>query len=247
MQRAIFFLSSLVFTASSAFAQTMPKPDGVWRGSLGLGAAGASGNTESTTYSVNGDAVRQTENSKTNGYIQSVYGRSESAGASQRTSDLIRAGGKHDRNINENKFAFGSIDLERDQIIDLDLRSVVAGGLGYHVVKREGFTFDVSTGPAYNRERYSTGTREFIEWLIAEESTHAFTPTVSFRQRLAYYPNLKESGEFRILFDIGLVLKVTSNWSATITLNDRYQSNPLPGVKKNDLLFVTGLQYAFNP
>ncbi len=247
MRRATAFLSSFAFTACSAIAQTMPKPDGLWRGSFGLGATGSSGNTESTSYSLNGDAVRQTDKSKTNGYIQSVYGESVSGGNRQRTSDLIRAGGKHDRDINERKFAFGAIDLERNQLIDLNLRSVVASGLGYHVVKREGFTFDVSTGPAYNRERYSSNTREFVEWLFAEESTHAFTPTVSLRQRLAYYPNLKESGEFRVLFDIGLVLKVTSNWSATITLNDRYQSNPLPGVKDNDLLFVTGLQYVFNP
>ncbi|HET9404633.1 MAG TPA: DUF481 domain-containing protein, partial [Burkholderiales bacterium] len=168
-------------------------------------------------------------------------------GITERSSDLIRAGTKYDRNINDRTFGFGALDLERDQLINLDLRSVVAGGLGYHVIKREGLTFDVSSGPAYNRERYSTDTREFMEWLFAEESIHALTPTISFRQRLSYYPNLSDSGEFRAVFDAGLVLKVTDRWSATITLNDRYQSNPLPGLKKNDLLFVTGLQYVFNP
>lgn len=212
-----------------------------------MGASAASGNTDSTAFSVNGDIVRQTDINKTNGYLQGVYGRSEANGVTERTSDQIRAGGKHDHDLNDRTFGFGSLDLERNGLIDLELRSVVAGGLGYHLVKREGHTFDVSTGPAYNRERYTTNTREFMEWLFAEESIHALSPTVSFRQRLAYYPNLKDTGEFRVVFDTGLVLKVTSRWSATITLNDRYQSNPLPGIKKNDLLFVTGLQYVFNP
>lgn len=247
MRRCASFFFPLALVTCSVFAQTSPKPDGLWRGSLGAGLTAASGNTESVTYSVNGDAVRQTGTDKLNGYLQGLYGRREANGATERASDLLRAGGKYDRDINERTFAFGAIDLERDQLIALDLRSVVASGLGYHLVRREGFTFDVSTGPAYNRERYSTQTRESAEWLFAEESTHALSRSVSFRQRLSYYPSLKESGEFRIVFDAGLVLKVTDRWSATIALSDRYQSNPLPGIEDNDLLLVTGLQYVFNP
>jgi putative salt-induced outer membrane protein len=247
MQRfAALFIPLALFTGS-VFAQTAPKPDGLWRGSLGLGATASTGNTESATYSLNGDIVRQTLTNKSNGYLQGVYGRRDVRGATELTSDLLRAGAKHDRDLSDRTFAFGALDLERDKVIDLELRSVVATGLGYHLVRREGHTFDISTGPAYNRERYSIQTREAVEWLFAEESIHALSPTVSFRQRLSYYPSVKDSGEFRAVFDAGLVLKVTRRWSATITLNDRYQSNPLLGLKKNDLLFVTGLQYVVNP
>lgn len=247
MQRTAVFLFSLTLITCRAGAQTMPKPDGLWRGSLGAGFSASSGNTDSVTYSLNGDIVRQTGVDKTNGYLQAVYARRESDGVTSRTSDLARGGGKYDRDLNERTFGFGALDLERNGLINLELRSVVAGGLGYHVVKREGLTFDVSTGPAYNRERYETDTRDNLEWLFAEESTHALSPSVSFRQRLALYPNLGDSGEYRAVFDAGLVFKVNNRWSATVTVNDRYQSNPLPGVKENDLLLVTGLQYVFNP
>jgi putative salt-induced outer membrane protein YdiY len=199
------------------------------------------------TYSINGDAVKQTATDKLSGYLQATYGRRERDGVTERTSDLIRAGAQYDRDLNERTFGFGALDFERNKLIDLDLRSVVAGGLGYHIVKREGLTFDVSSGPAYNREQYTTETREAMEWLFAEESTHALTPAVSFKQRLAYYANLEDGGEYRTVFDAGLVLKVTDRWNATATLNHRHQSNPLPGVEENDLLFVTGLQYVFNP
>lgn len=247
MQRSAALFLPLALASCPVLAQTAPKPDGLWRGSFGLGATASSGNSESITYSLNADAVRQTGTNKTNGYLQGVYGRREVEGTTERASDLLRAGGKHDRDINDRTFVFGAVDLERNKVINLNLRTVVATGLGYHVVRREGLTFDVSTGPAYNQERYSTETREAVEWLFAEESVHALTPAVSFRQRLSYYPSLKDSGEFRAVFDAGFVLKVTRRWSATITLNDRYQSNPLAGVKKNDLLFVTGFQYVVNP
>lgn len=247
MRRTVPLLAALALAACDARAQTMPKPDGEWRGALGAGFTASSGNVDSVTYSINGDAVKQTATDKLRGYLQATYGRREEDGATERTSDLIRAGAEYDRDLNERPFAFGALDFERNKLIDLDLRSVVAAGLGYHVVKREGLTFDVSSGPAYNREQYTTETREAMEWLFAEESTHAFTPTVSFKQRLAYYANLKDGGEYRTVFDAGLVLKVTDRWNATATLNYRYQSNPLPGVEKDDVLFVTGLQYVFNP
>lgn len=247
MHRFTPLLAVLALTASDARAQTMPKPDGEWRGALGAGLTASSGNTESLTYSINGDAVKQTATDKLSGYLQATYGRREVDGVTERTSDLIRAGVQYDRNIGERSFGFGVLDFERNKLIDLDLRSVVAGGLGYHVVKRPGFTLDVSSGPAYNRERYTTETREAVEWLFAEESTHAFTPTVSFKQRLSCYLNLEDGGDFRTVFDAGLVLKVTDRWNATATLNYRHQSNPLPGVEKDDLLLVTGLQYVFNP
>lgn len=247
MLRTLTLVFASIAIAGAVHAQTAPKPDGYWRGSLGAGLTAASGNTESITYAVSGDVVRQTWMDKIGAYIQATYGRRDVDGVTERTSDLIRGGGLYNRDLNDRWFGFTSLDLERNRLINLNLRGVVAGGLGYHVVRREGLTFDVSTGPAYNREDYTTETRESIEWVLAEESTHALTPTVSFKQKLSYYPNLKEKGEYRALFDAGLVLKISDRWNATVTLSDRYQSNPLPGIKSNDLLFVTGLQYVFGP
>ena len=247
MLRSVIPAFTLSAIASSVCAQTTTVPDGVWRGALGAGLSATAGNTDSATYTINGDIVKQGPRDKISGYVQGVYGSRDLADRTERTSDQQRAGGLYNRDINDREFAFGSLDLERNKLINLSLRSVFAGGLGYHVIRREGVTFDVSTGPAYNREHYTTETREAVEWLFAEESTHALTPAVSFRQRLAYYPSLKDSGEFRAVFDAGVVFKVTRQWNATVTLNNRYQSNPVSGIEKNDLLLVTGLQYVFNP
>jgi putative salt-induced outer membrane protein YdiY len=246
-RRASFSLLAFFAIAGTAHAQTATQPDGIWRGAFGAGLSATHGNTDSATYTLNGDIVRQTDKDKIAGYVQGVYGSRDVDGRTERSADQQRGGILYNRDFNARKFGFGSLDLERNKLIDLDLRSVVAGGIGYHVIKREGLTFDVSTGPAYNREHYSSQTRDALEWLLAEESTQAFTPTVSFRQRFAFYPNLKDTGEYRAVFDAGVVFKVTSRWNATVTLNDRYQSNPLAGVKTNDLLIVTGLQYVFNP
>lgn len=246
MRRTLSVVALSAF-ASAVCAQTATVPDGQWRGALGAGLSAASGNTDSVTYTINGDIVKQRTWDKLSGYVQGVYGRRDVDGRTERSSDQQRAGVLYNRDYDERKFVFGSLDFERNKLINLNLRSVAAVGLGYHAIKRENLTFDLSTGPAYNREYYSTDTREMVEWLVAEESTLAISPMVSFRQRLALFPSLKDSGEYRAVFDAGVVFKVSRQWNASVTLNNRYQSNPLPGVKNNDLLIVTGIQYVFNP
>lgn len=247
MFRSASIFLVLVVASCAVSAQTISKPDGLWRGTLGAGMTAASGNTESTTVNVSTDAVKETEYDKLSGYLQALYGTREANGGSERTSELVRTGARYNRDTDRVLFGFGSLDFERNGLIDLKLRSVFAGGIGAHILKREDFTFDVSTGPAYNREDYDALTRDAVEWLVGEESVHRITPGVSFRQRLTYYANLRDTGEYRLIFDAGFVFEITKRWNATITLNDRYQSNPLPGVNKNDVLLVTGFQYAFNP
>jgi putative salt-induced outer membrane protein YdiY len=233
--------------ACPAHAQTAPKPDGEWRGAFGFGVSATAGNTDSITYSINGDTVRQTTVDKITGYVQAVSGRRKVDGVNVRTANQARSGAAYIRDANDRRFLFGAVDLDRNPLIELSLRSVVSAGVGYHVVKGKDHSFDVSTGPAYNREKFTTETREISEWLVAEESTHALTSTISSRQKLVLYANLTDGGEYRGVFDAGMVLKVSDRWNATMTVSNRYQSNPLPGVKKNDLLFVTGVQYVFNP
>jgi putative salt-induced outer membrane protein YdiY len=248
MPRTIAFILATLATAAStcpAQAQTAPKPDGEWRGALGVGLTATSGNTDSETYSISGDVVRQTPRDKVTGYLQAVYGRRRVDGTTERTADQSRAGTAYARDLDDRLFGFGAADWDRNPLINLRLRSVFSAGLGYHVVKRENFSFDLSTGPAYNRERYTTETRDLSEWLVAEESTHALKPTISFKQKFTYYANL--SGGYRTVFDAGMLFKLNTRWNVTMTLNTRYQSDPPPGVEKSDVLFVTGIQYAFNP
>lgn len=247
MLRTFLILVTTAVMTCSAHAQTAPKPDGEWRGALGVGLTATSGNTDSIAYSINGDTVRQTSRDKVTGYLQAVYGRRRVDGTSEETANQARAGTAYNRDLNDRLFGFGAADWDRNPLIDLRLRSVFSTGIGYHVVKKENFTFDISTGPAYNRERYTTETRDLAEWLVAEESTHALQPTISFRQKLTYYANVEGGEGYRTVFDAGMVFKLNSRWNITMTLNTRYQSNPPPGVEKSDLLFVTGLQYAFNP
>lgn len=244
-------LSAGMLAAGAAHAQATVKPDGKWRYVLGAGASFASGNSDAKMLNLNAEGVRATAQDKwgVNGRI--LYGRNDDT----TTADLLGLGTRYDRNYGERWFAFGLAEYLRDRPANLSQRLSAGAGIGYHVIKRETTTWDVFAGLGYTDDSYREARLVagrvrsgfgYAELLLGEESTHKLTDTTSFKQRLVVYPNLSESGEFRSTFDAGLAVAISSTMSLNVTLGHRYVSDPGLGVKKSDLLLVTGISVKFD-
>jgi putative salt-induced outer membrane protein len=236
--------------SQAAFAQATVKEDGQWRAAIGVGASSTSGNTKSTSINILGDAVRATPMDKWGFYATTLYAKSES----EKTADQTRLGTRYDYNVTPKWFGFMGLDFERDKIAELDLRSGVSVGLGYHVIKNENTLFDVFGGVGYTQDDYGVprfvdGTNRtdysYANLLIGEESTHKFSDTMSAKQKLVIYPNLDNSGEYRAQFDSGLALAMSKNLNLNVGLSAKYNSDPGIGVKKTDTLFTTGISMKF--
>ncbi|GAA4343704.1 hypothetical protein GCM10023144_46920 [Pigmentiphaga soli] len=239
--------AAALLACSHAWAQAPMKPDGAWRGAVNAGLSFAKGNTDATSVNVDANAGRATQDDRLNFYLTSLYGTKKDNGVSDETANLLRLGGKYDRDLTGRVFAFGSLDAEHDKLQELDLRTVLAGGAGYHVIKNENTLFDLFSGLSYNREKFTTETRNSLEVLLGEESNHKLTETSSLHQRFAVYPNVSDGGEYRIQFDAGVTTSITRRIELKLTLSNRYQSNPLPGVKKSDTLLLTSIGYRLGP
>ena len=123
---------------------------------------------------------------------------------------------------------------------------MLGGGPGYHAIKTERTAFDLFAGGSFNKENFSTGLRRKSgEVLFGEDLTHKFSSRASLKERMTFFPNLSESGEYRITFDSSVVTQLSRAIGWQITLSDRYLSNPVPGAKKNDLLLTTGVRLIF--
>jgi putative salt-induced outer membrane protein len=233
---------------SPAVAQTISKPDGAWRGAINASYTSASGNNESTNASLFADAVRQTERDKMNASLRSVYGRQETDGVDDLTASLFRAGVRYDLDFDDLKYGFVGFDSEKDKLADLRWRHSPSVGAGLHLRRTQTFTFDVFAGYSHAWEYlYSGERRSYNEALLGEETTHKFSESTSFRQRLAVYPNLTDSGEYRAVFDAGFLAPLVDRWNLTLNYSVRYQSNPPPGIDKRDTLVFAGLQYGWGP
>jgi putative salt-induced outer membrane protein len=220
--------------------------DGRFRGALGLGASLASGNTRASNLALSANAVRATVEDKVSLYALAL--RTSASGAT--TGDTLRLGGRYDYNINPLMFGFGGLDLERNKLANLKLRSQTTAGLGYHFISTATTTWDLFGGLAFSADKFlaptlidgqSRSTYSYPSLMLAEESSHVLSPTTTAKQRLVIYPNLKDRGEFRATLDAGVAVAMSSNLSLNVGLGAGYNSQPGDTRKKLDTLITTGV------
>ncbi len=225
----------------------------LWAGALDVGLSLARGNAQANTFTLAANAVRATPRDKI-----TVYATSLRASSRRRTekdftqvANAIRGGGRYDVNLSSRTFVFGFGDLEFDEFQNLDLRMSLGGGLGYKAIKNDRTTLDVFGGGAYTKEYFNAGTprsRSRGEVLAGEELTHKLSARWLLRERLVFFPNMSQRGEYRMQFDTSLSTNLNRWLAWQVTYSNRYLSNPpvvVPALKKSDSLLTTGLRFTF--
>ena len=231
-------------------AQAQTKTDGLWRGAAGAAAAVTSGNTSTSALSLNADLSRATTADKTTlgGLIN--YGKNKTGGNNTTTANKWVGFGQYDFNLGPRTYAFGRLGLEGDELVDLNLRTALAGGLGYKIIDTKETSFNVFGGAGYTTDKYDvaqtiggkTGTSFSRSSLfLGEESSHQLSPTVSLKQRLELWPGLSGDKARLAKFTAGMSVAMSSTLSLNVSLVDNYNSKPPAGSKKNDLGFFTGV------
>ena len=225
------------------------EPDGRWRAIVGAGLTRATGNTDAVSANVNAQVGRATENSSILLYGSALYGRSDGVVSASR----FNAGNALTRDLfGGPMFAFGTADWLRDRFANLGRRTTVSTGLGRHIYRTPFDDWDVFAGIAYshdeylepvdvdNRFRLSYGRYELK---LGTESHHRPSDTTTLHQRLVVFPAIDGSGAYRAVLEGGLSVSVTTRLAMTATLTVNRNSDPGEGVRKNDILFVTGLTF----
>ena len=202
----------------------------LWTGNFTAGLSLAKGNAETTNFALGLSGARTTTRDKITLYAASIYGRDSTSGFSRTTASAIRAGGRYDRNINEKWFAYGFTDIEHDDFQALNLRIVPGGGLGYHAIRSERAELDLYGGAAWNKEFYrgDLNDRRSAEAQLGQDLIFRLSPRATLKERLVFFPNLSNPGDYRINFDAGLSTDITRRIGWQITVSDRYLSDPLP-------------------
>ena len=177
-------------------------------------------------------------------------------------ANLIQGGIRYDRNINPKMFGFAAGDFMSNALQDLDLRAVYTGGLGYHAIKSDTTVFDLLAGLNYTHETYSDGpvntpitipptyasygvTNKFAALTLGEELMHKAGKTTVLTENLYFFPDVSNTGSYRMNFDFGTVTKISKWLGWQNQFGDIYVSNPPAGTKNNDVIFTTGLNFSF--
>ena len=133
-----------------------------------------------------------------------------------------------------------------DELQNLNYRLMPGGGFGFHTIATKKTTLDMLGGFGYTRESYSTGlTRNLPTLTLGDEFSYKLSARTTFVQNLYYLPSLTDTSNYRITGNFGIATKLNGWMTANLLFNDRYNSQPVLGNKKNDVLFTTGLGFTF--
>jgi putative salt-induced outer membrane protein len=231
-----------------------------WNGGANVGFSFTRGNSQTENLALAFTAARATKADKLSLYTNAVYGTNQLATPS--TTANTEAGGiRYDRNINPKMFGFVGADFTSNALQDLNLRSVGSVGFGYHAIKNDRTTLDLLAGGNFTDENYTqtitnttvtpptTTTAKLVHnfgaLTLGEELTHKLGKSTVMIEKLYFYPNLTQTGEYRGTFDLGFVTKISKWLGWQNQFGDIYVSNPPSGTRQNDVVLTTGLNFSF--
>jgi putative salt-induced outer membrane protein YdiY len=217
-----------------------------WAGGANVGFALTRGNSQTKNLALAFTADRKSLTDHLGLYLNSVYATNDAPGAiPATTANAIQSGIRFDRNITGRLFGYVSGDFQTDALQSLDLRSVLGGGLGFHVIKNDRTTLDLLGGLNYTRENYSAFHRNFAALTIGEELAQKLGASTLLTQKLYFFPDLSDTGQYRGVFNLGTVTKMSKWLGWQNAFGDIYVTNPPAGKKQNDIILTTGLNVSF--
>jgi len=218
----------------------------LWAGNFDFGLALARGNARTETLTTAFNAARVTTKDKIGLYFNQLYGQALANGVYSTIASSMRGGWSNNRNFKSRAFVTGFNDYEHDRFQSLDLRAVFGGGLGWTAVKNDKSNLAVQAGADYEHEAFTPNiSRNSAELNFGDDYLYKLSAATSVTQSFRMFPNLSDTGQYRINFDLTAVTAIKKWLGWHLTFSDRFLSNPLFGRLRNDVILSTGLRLSF--
>jgi hypothetical protein len=125
-----------------------------WHSSLNADLATGRGNTETSTASTYGRVTRLGRRDKLGLFGTYLFSAVGSGVNEATTARSTRGGARYDHDVVGSLYGFGFSDVEHDPLQLLDLRLVVGGGAGGHLLKGGTTQLNIFGGLSYARDAY---------------------------------------------------------------------------------------------
>ena len=155
------------------------------------------------------------------------------------------------RRLLQNRWlAGGSLLLDRNDELGVDLRTSLAAGGGRYLLQSNSASLLVEGGLQVSRENTAGGssTEDTFEAYatVAWDWFRYDSPELDLSTHLKIIPNLTETGRVRGEFDISLKWEMIDDLFWELSFYDSYDSDPIvSGASKNDYGITTSLGYDF--
>lgn len=170
------------------------------------------------------------------------YGRTDGVLSANR----MDANDKMDFDIGERVFVYNVAGVGYDEVRKIDLRYEVGPGLGYRLLTRTNLALNVEAGGSYQvQQRSESPDVEKFYLRFAEDFTWGISQRVRLTEKLEFFPQAEDPGEFRARFECTLSFGFWQKLTLNLTVLDVYDTQPARGVSKNELQIRSSLGVTF--
>jgi Protein of unknown function, DUF481 len=158
------------------------------------------------------------------------------------TANRQLAGADYSSFLSDKNVWYARTSIEKDEIKELDLRSITAFGMGRKLIKQKGHDLEVRFGVSYLYESYANGTK-FDSPGLDLGLIHSYVfKHGKLSNALTYTPAFKDFGNYRIHHESSYEVPLTASlWKLKVGLTNDYVSIPPPGIERLDTLYFTSL------
>lgn len=216
-----------------------------WAGSVEFGLTGASGNNDRFNLRFAAGATRESESSADQFSLTYSYAKDEAT----QTENRFEAKGRHDWKLpNESRWRvyMGGI-FEYDEFQDWDMRVSIGPGVGYQAIKDEKTNLLLRAGVVVTREIGGSDNAWTPEADLGFDLEHKLTERQTLTASGDFYPALDKFGPYRFAGNVAWTVLVDPevNLFLKLGVEDRYDSDPGPDRKRNDMTYFATLGWAF--
>ena len=220
-----------------------------WTGEGELGAFQSSGNTESVGVAaalrLDREGIDWTHSIR----LRAAYQRQNGSTSREQFAASYEPRWQFDENI----FAYGLAQYERDRIQGFSSRYSVSGGFGYRVIDNPKLKLSLKAGPAYRVTDFTDGTSaDRLAGLVGLDFDWQMLDRLKLTQDVEALA--ETGGEATLIFDganttinlvTGLDFRVSNRLRSRLSYKVEYDSNPPAGSEGTDTLTRATLIYGF--
>jgi putative salt-induced outer membrane protein YdiY len=223
-------------------------PEGT-RTNLDLMADGASGNNDKSSIKANLLTMRKHEEETEFLLLEYAYGKS----FGQTDTDRAFAHLRHRTDISASWGVEEFFQIGRDPFARLTRRTLLGGGMRRVLFEENNKSAGyLGIGAFYEREMLTDtlGTSDSLREDLWRASTYLvlkrqLNDQVRLYNSTYYQPAFKDTGDYRILEQASMLVKMAQNLDFKLNLNITFDSKPPQTVQKRDLVYSTGLEFSF--
>lgn len=245
---ATVMLACLLVVAGSVYAEEPAEP--LWSGETGFSFVATSGNSDTQTIGLNAKLVRRPDPwglELSTGWI-----RAEQEG--ETTAERLTAHSRAERKLADKWSLFGGLSAEQDKFAGYDLRAIAEAGATYQLLVRPRHKLGVDGGLTWTDEdlimttiegEETSESRSFAGGVLGISYEWKISETASLSERLVWFPNFEESGNWRGTSKTTVKAALTSRLALNLGYELRYQNEPVPGFEDTDTTTTASLVLSF--